>query len=1193
MSLLLYFFWANKSPGASIIKESVRRQDRTTDFLRRTILPQPCEGFEVFCIFGNMKNILLRKYLLFLFSFGFLTISFSQKRSKPSVAEIQGLPQWAQEMYKEKPNVFEVDKLYSAHYRTVSFVKNYHTQYYKYWRRSVQDHIDENGWIIEKTPEQVQQELGDYLNQFPQKNSNWTVSGPLHTQAGNNNQASDQTNVYCIDQCAGNPAVLYLGTEPGEVFKSIDGGNNWTSVSMTMNFGGTNAIEVHPTDGNIVFVGGDLGIFRSTDGGQNWTNVMPENGLGVNEILIQPTNTQIVIAATQKGLYRSTDGGTTWTQLYTQKCYDLKCKPDDPNVIYLLKNNPAQIICEFFKSTDSGASWQLQSNGWYTSTDPARTDGGGRLAVTPADPNRVYAYLIGESKLNDYGYIGVFRSDNAGASWLLPNGPAGGPYTATHLNLAYGNPDWTYHQGFYNCAILASPTDADKILVGGLNLYSSTDGGASFSSLAGYVGGPLSIHVDMQDFRQVNGNTWITTDGGAYLSTNFCATQPSFKMDGVRGSDFWGFGSGWNEDVQVGGLYHNGNLGHHENYGLGNFLQLGGGEAPTGYVNPGQNKKTYFSDIGGRYLPANYSDAGIYFQFGIAPNESYWGAESSELEFHPNCYNTLFTGNANKLWKSTDGGGSFNQLYAFGPNPDSRITYMEISSQNPDKMYVCQRPPSGSVGYLWRTLDGGTTWEQLSPPTGNSRRMLVTLNPENDQELWIAYPDGANNTKVFHSTNSGMSWNNLSSSALNNQYIHSLVYIAGTNGGLYAATNNAVYYRNATTNWVLDNAGLPTFTNGNILRPFYRDGKIRLASYGKGIWESALNEAPDHPICRIMVDKLEQTVLCAADSFYFEDHSFLNHINATWSWSFPTGSPSNSNLRNPSVFFATPGNHLAVLTITDQFGNTDQDSITVTVANYQLPTIVNEDFEGMFTPNGWYQTNPDNGGQWSLSTSTGGFSNSVQSALYDNYNIDSQGTTDDLNVSVNAQNMSSLDLTFDVAYAPWGGSYSDTLAVLVSTNCGSTFTQVYFKGGLTLATAPTNNSFFTPSATEWRTESIDLYAFTGNDKVIVAFRNKGHWGNALYLDNVNLSNNLDQQVLLGEDVGIYPNPICPGTRLNVAGIEGECRLKLFDHHGKLVKDYGTVTGGSVLLDGRMKTGMYMVRIETENRFWNKTLYVQD
>src|SRR5574343_296573 len=441
-----------------------------------------------------MKQSIIALFVLF------NSLTFGQSAYKPSQQELAQQLEWIQKMFEDHANVFEVDSLYRAYYKNHVYTKSFYTQYYKRWRRTTMDQVDDLGFITVYTAQELETMKQAYL------------------------------------------AKQSLG-------------KNWNCTSMGENFGsGVTAVEVHPSNPLIVFAGGNSGIFRSVDGGSTWLNVMPESNLNVNEILINSANTQIVLAATDKGLYRSTNGGTSWVSLYTQASYDIKENSANGTTMYLLKNNPSLIICEFYKSTDAGATWTIQSTGWYSSTDAARTVGGGRIAVTPADPNRVYAYLIGEAKANDYGFIGVYKSTDGGSSWTLPNGPDGGPYTSTHLNLAYGNPGWTYHQGFYNCAIVASSTNADEILVGGLNLYRSTDGAASFVSVAGYVGGPIDMHVDMQDFRQINGETWITTDGGVYHSSDFFNTNPTFKMDGVNGSDFWGFGSGWNEDVLVGGL---------------------------------------------------------------------------------------------------------------------------------------------------------------------------------------------------------------------------------------------------------------------------------------------------------------------------------------------------------------------------------------------------------------------------------------------------------------------------------------------------------------------------------------------------------------------------------------------------------------------------------------------------------------
>lgn len=1101
----------------------------------------------------------------------------AQRMYRPSDFEISTLPLWTQKMYSLNPNVWEVDNLYKSYYRENPFEKSYHTQYYKRWRRSVENRISEDGFVLEKYFDP-----NDFMPRQAVKRSttNWTVVGPIYNTRENGVQGSGQTNVYSLDQCAGATNVLYCGTEPGEVYKSVDGGVSWENVSMDIHFGsGVNAVEVHPSNPNIVFAGGGSVVYRTLDGGITWASVMTQNNLNVNEILINPSNTQVVMIAGDAGLYRSVDGGNNWTQLFAQRTYDLKTKPGNAQVVYMVKNNPALIKCEFFISQDMGATWALQSNGWYHSTDPARTDGGARIAVSAADTNRVYAYLIGEAKANDYGFIGVYRSNDGGQSWALPNSPPGGPYTTSHPNLAYGVPSWTYHQGFYNCALAASSTNADHILIGGLNLWRSNDGGATFSAVAGYVGGPMDIHVDMQDFRVFGNQTWITTDGGINMSTDFFTSTNSYLMQGIHGSDYWGFGSGWNEDVLVGGLYHNGNLAHHENYGQGVFLELGGGEAPTGYVNPGNNRKTYYSDIGGALIPQNLNSSIIYFSSGMSPNESYWAAESSEMEFHPNCYNMAYLGKENKLWKTQDGGASYNLVHTFGTSVNNQIKYIEISSSNPNVIYLNQQPNVGNTGTLWKSTNGGQSWNTVTIPAGNSRRMLLAINPENENELWIAYPGGSNGSKVFHTNNGGTSWTNITSTLLNGESVQALVHIAGTDGALYVGTEKSVFYKDANNQWTQENAGLPFRINVNILRPFYRDGKIRLASYGKGIWQSALNTQPARPIARITVDKLEQAYFCELDSFRFEDYSFLNHNNAQWSWAFPTGQPTSSTQRNPAVHFAQSGQHLAILTVTNGQGQSSTDSLWIHVAAYQAPQVLNEGFQSNFPPEGWTFYNQDQGATWTLNTGVGAYGSSSQSVMFDNYYNDSQGTADDFLIPFNSQGMSQMELYFDVAYTPYGGQYSDTLKILVSTDCGASFTQLFVKGGNDLSTAPSTQNFFVPNNSQWRTELINLDPYTGHDKLLIAFRNTGYYGNAMYIDNINLSGNVSVGTNERQSaIRVFPNPTAGMLRVESSELMSE--LVVTDVLGKeLLRK--KLSGKSQEIDlSKLTPGMYLLQVHS-------------
>lgn len=1139
-----------------------------------------------------MKNL-----LSLLFGLSLLTAPvFAQQMNKPSSAEISTLPQWAQAMYADDPNLLLVDSLYEAYYTSHPFVQNYHTAYYRIWRRENMHWMDESGFIRKPSPEDQLHKRSEAQNRNARSVSPWTMVGAEKVFGTDGARRGEQTNVYSFTQCAAHPNILYCGTEPGEIYKSTDMGLNWSLVTLNEPLGGSvTAICVAPTDSNIVYAGSGDFVFQSLDGGLTWNPVLSVSGLSATEIFIHPADPQVVLVASYKGLRKTTDGGQNWSVIYTQACWDIKLRPGTADVIYLLKNNPSQLRCEFFISTDTGSSFTQQTNGWYNSTDPSRTDGGARLAVSPDDPQRVYAYLIGEAKANDYGFIGVYRSDDGGINWTLPNGPDGGPYTASHPNLAYGDPNWTYHQGYYNCAIMADPNNADHILIGGLNLWRSDDAGATFSSVAGYVGGPLNVHVDQQDFRAGANGVWVTNDGGIYYSTDFFVNDNQVRMDGVHGSEFWGFGTGWNEDVMIGGLYHNGVIAYHENYGANTFLELGGGEPASGYVNPGMNKKVYSSEIGGAILPDAIGQTVNYISFGMSPNESYWAAEASELEFDPRCYNIAWLGRDNKLYKSVDGAGSFNLAYTFGTQTNSKLTYFEIATSNPDVMYVAQRPASGNQGKLWKSTDGGVTWTQLTIPSGNSSRIVLAVSATDEDSVWMAYPSGANGNKVFLSANGGTSWSNITTVDLDGEEIRSMAAIGATNGGVYVCTYNTVYYHNnAMSNWQTDNNGLPAVLNSLYLRPFYRDGKIKVSSYGRGVWESPLADLPTHPVAQPSVDKLNYTMNCVTDTFYFEDHSIINHQGASWQWSFPGGSPVSSTLRNPKVVYSAPGTYTVTLTVTDANNLSDTRSLTINITSYVINTNLAEDFQANFPPGGWWTEGEAGGGQWSLATNAGGYGQSSQSTTFDNYNFDAQGNSSDLRIRTDMTQQSTHWLKFDYAYAEYGFPYSDSLEILVSTDCGQTFTSLYQKGGSQLATAPPEqNVTFVPSATQWASDSIDLSGWATSTDLLIAFRNHGYWGQSMYVDNINLSspNAVTNTVVQEGFAMLSPNPVRSGLALQLQSNSDEWfEVEIFDATGKLVLHEQHRRNEQVHPQS-LRPGTYFYRLSSESMIRNGKLLV--
>jgi photosystem II stability/assembly factor-like uncharacterized protein len=1127
-----------------------------------------------------------------------LLFSFNVKGQiiqQQSPGTLATLPDWAKEMYSSDPNVFKVARLYKEYYATHPFVKNTHTQQYKRWRKTIGSNINEQGFVRfptiqqrKETEQAYSQKLKDAASQKNQV-TGWSSLGPFRVFDQFGNPAANQTNVSCIDESPSSPNILYAFTEPGEIYKSTNSGNTWQAVGLSYNFdyGGMKAIEIDPTNPNIVYAGAPFNIWKTIDGGLTWNSMLSTTNYYWYEILVDPLNTQIVMAAGDGGLYRSTNGGSTWSQIYTDESCDLKCNTANANIVYLTKNNAATKMPEFLISNNMGASFTVQTNGWYNSTDPNRTATGARIGVTPSDPNRIYVYVVGDSKLGDNGYIGLYRSDNGGSTWYLPNGPDGGPYSTAHPNLASSNNTSGYTLNFYTSAIMVSKSNPDSVLIGGVNCWRSDDGGYTFKTVGGYVG-PLNMHADMQDFRAGANGYWVTCDGGIYFSPDFFTAVYPVKMTGIRGSDFWGFGAGWNQDMFIGGTYHNGTLAYHENYPAGDFICLAGGEPSTGFVSPTGTRETYGSGTANTILPLNIGGPSILNGWGISPNESYVPGYSSELEFHPNLYNTNFAGYLNKLWKSGDDGATYTVIATFGTSTLATVTHIEISRSNPNVMYVAQTPSVGTTGTLWKTTNGGLTWASLPIPTAstNSERILLTMSPTNENEVWMAYVAGTNGNKIYKTTNGGTTWTNLTTSLLDNESPHSIVHYGGTNGGVYYCTNAAVYYRNNTMpNWVIYNTGLPAYCNTDICRPFYKQDKIRIGTYGKGIWESDLYEPAAAPVAQISADKNSYQIVCVNDSFRFKDYSMINYTGATWQWTFQNGSPATSTSRNQSVLFSIPGTHLVTLKVTNSASISSIDSMYITVTQPAVPNFVSEGFQSAWLPVGWTMYDQLNDAPWALTNTAGGYGASTQCALFDNFSIDSQGSSDDMRFRLDLSSATTAKLKFDVAYARYDNTTFETMQVLASTNCGLSFTTLFTKSGSTLATAPDNTSLFVPSATEWRTDSVALTSYIGQSNVMIAIRNIGNWGNALYVDNINLNGvplKVQDQKVFADGVIISPNPVMTGNNISILTDRSQhFQMRFYDVNGKEVFSKNSLTNETIQLPAELAPGIYFYTLMGE------------
>jgi hypothetical protein len=249
------------------------------------------------------------------------------------------------------------------------------------------------------------------------------------------------------------------------------------------------------------------------------------------------------------------------------------------------------------------------------------------------------------------------------------------------------------------------------------------------------------------------------------------------------------------------------------------------------------------------------------------------------------------------------------------------------------------------------------------------------------------------------------------------------------------------------------------------------------------------------------------------------------------------------------------------LTVTDM-GNTSsitKPAFISSVPGAGLPVQV--DFESGAFPADWICASTNGGGScWSVTDQASGFGLGTYSMAFDNFNNDVQGARDEEWLGkLSFVGAVSPQLTFDVAYARYDAQYSDSLAVRVSTDCGDTWTEVYVKGGIALATAPDQQEFFVPVADQWRTEMVDLLAFADEPQVIIAFQNRGRFGNVIRVDNINLVADAHSNVQeSAQQPGVSVFPIPANDVLNIR-VEGSS-------NGMMVARILDATGREVLND---------------------------
>lgn len=262
----------------------------------------------------------------------------------------------------------------------------------------------------------------------------------------------------------------------------------------------------------------------------------------------------------------------------------------------------------------------------------------------------------------------------------------------------------------------------------------------------------------------------------------------------------------------------------------------------------------------------------------------------------------------------------------------------------------------------------------------------------------------------------------------------------------------------------------------------------------------------------------------------------------------------------------------------------------ITVGNYNPIPVFQGFTTTTFPPANWAVVSADDL-KWERHTA-GGFAASPGGSARIQFYSSPQGAVDMLYMEpLDLTNSGPLSLTFSLAHARYSASYSDNLKVEISTNCGASWVTLYNKSGADLATVTNfvTSSFVPTTASQWRSESIDLSGYSTQNEVLIRFNAISGYGNNLYIDDINIADHTGiHENTSGEFVSVFPNPV--NDHLNVEFLiekSSDVIINIFDISGKNIStmNLGHLSAGNHQVDidvSGWSAGLYNVVVNTGN-----------
>jgi photosystem II stability/assembly factor-like uncharacterized protein len=677
---------------------------------------------------------------------------------------------------------------------------------------------------------------------------------------------------------------VLVASASGGVFKSVNAGTTWEPIFDRYGSASIGDVAFFQKDPSIIWVGtgeecvrnsvawGD-GIYKSADGGKSFARMGLETTQTIARVLTHPTDPGIVYAAAsghpwgytgERGLFKTTDGGESWTKLAgglpndgKTGAIDLVMDPTDPETLYVAFWQRLRQPWRFdsggpnsgiFKTTDGGRSWTKLVQGL-----PAGELGRIGLAISRSNPKVLVAIVEAtfqptatirqgnEQKPNpEYDDMtklgtGVYRSEDAGATWKYMSRQNNRPFYYSHIYINPQEDKWVYW--------LAT------------NMSFSPDGGKTWSQVGGLHPDFHTMWIDPTNKNRF----YVGQDGGASLTYDHGRTWVFY--DNITAAQFYAVSADMRDPYYVyGGLQDNGSWGGPSMSREGQILtdfwfNIGGGDGFHTQNDPQDWRTVYVESQGGSIQRVNAETREAKqirpTSMNVLNYKDYYPPAPPEKKA-PAAKPAAKPGTKPEP-AGQEAGGPQGMRREQGPFRFNWSTPIVLSPHNPETVYF-------GGNHLFKSVDRGDHWMIISPdlttndkaknapekPTGGitpdvtgaetySTIITVAESPRLPGLIWVGTDDG----NVQLTRNDGATWTNVRPN------------IKGVPPGLWCSRVEASHFDEGTCYVAFDGHRSDDF------RPYV----FRTADFGK-TWTAIAAGIPDgQPVYVIREDPVNKSLL--------------------------------------------------------------------------------------------------------------------------------------------------------------------------------------------------------------------------------------------------------------------------------------------------------------------------------------------